>query len=339
MAIVKHLVAETFGTHIGKYSEQLKITHKKEVLAQAPLMHLESLHILNRGVSISSDALEACCERGIPVHFLDSIGTPYASVYSGGLGGTVVTRREQLRAFDDERGVHLALQIAAAKITNQAITLKYLAKNRKDTDVGEELHLSSLEVKDHLSWLDGIHGNTVDEIRDRVMAAEGNAAKRYWQAARLIVPEEYGWEKREGRGATDPVNSLLNYGYGILYGTVERALVQAGLDPFAGFIHVDRPGKPSLTLDFIEEFRQAIVDRVVFGLVTRQFIVQQDQKGMMTEETRRTYAEHILKHLDAKVRHQGKRYPLGQVIQMQARHIAAFVRGEREQYIPYRAEW
>lgn len=339
MAIVKHLIAETFGTHIGKYSERLKITQKKEVLAQAPLLHLETLHILNRGVSISSDALEACCERGIPVHFLDSIGKPYASVYAGGLGGTVLTRREQLRAFDDERGVHLALRIAAAKISNQSITLKYLAKHRKDTPIGEELHLTALEVRDHLAWLDEIQEGHVDEVRDRVMAAEGNAAKRYWQAARLVVPEEYGWEKREGRGATDPVNSLLNYGYGILYGTVERALVQAGLDPFAGFIHVDRPGKPSLTLDFIEEFRQAAVDRVVFGLVTRQFKVHQDEKGMMTAETRRSYAEHVLKHLDAGVRHQGKRYPLGQVIQMQARRIAAFLRGECDEYMPYRAEW
>src|SRR5258707_15829984 len=108
MPIVAQLIADTFGSHIGKYSERLKITQKGETLAQAPLMHLESVHILSMGVSISADALEACCERGIPLYFLDSRGTPFASIYASGLTGTVLTRREQLRAFDDWRGVRLA---------------------------------------------------------------------------------------------------------------------------------------------------------------------------------------------------------------------------------------
>src|SRR5204862_398077 len=74
---------------------------------------------------------------------------------------------------------------------------------------------------------------------------------------------------REGRGATDPLNAALNYGYGILYAQVERALLLAGLDPYAGFLHADRPGKPSLVLDLIEEFRQAVVDRTLIGQVNR----------------------------------------------------------------------
>ena len=141
MAIVDHLIADTFGTHIGKYSERLKVTQKGKVLMQAPLMHLATVSVLSRGVSISADALQACCERGIPIYFLNSIGHPYASVYASGLAGTVITRREQMRAFDDERGIYLALSFAEGKIQNQAITLKYLARSRKETDLGEELHL------------------------------------------------------------------------------------------------------------------------------------------------------------------------------------------------------
>ncbi|MER3513307.1 MAG: CRISPR-associated endonuclease Cas1, partial [Chloroflexota bacterium] len=81
-----------------------------------------------------------------------------------------------------------------------------------------------------------------------------------------------------------------NYGYGILYGQVERALVLAGLDPYAGFIHVDRPGKPSLVLDLIEEFRQAVVDRTVLGLVNKGVALEQDEEGRLTEGTRRMLA-------------------------------------------------
>lgn len=339
MPIIPHLIADQFGSHVGKYSERLKVTQKGETLQQAPLLHLEAVYVLNRGVSISADALEACCERGIPVFFVDPLGIPYASVYSGGLMGTVLTRREQMRAFDDERGGYLSRSFAEGKIQNMAVTLKYLAKLRKDTPEAEALKMAASEVLDHLAWLDRLSEATADGLRPGLLAAEGNASARYWSAAIPLMPPDYGWTHREGRGAGDPLNQLLNYGYGILYGQVERALVLAGLDPFGGFIHVDRPGKPSLTLDLIEEFRQAGVDRVVFGLAARGFVVERDEQGRLTEEVRRAYAGHVLSHLEAGVRYEGARKPLGQVIQTQARRLAQYLRGERSEYIPYRAEW
>lgn len=338
MSIVSHLIADTFGSHIGKYSERLKVTQKGATLAQAPLMHLESVHVLSLGISISADALEACCERGIPVYFLDGRGTPYASLYASGLTGTVITRREQLRAYDDWRGLRLARRLAEGKIQNQSITLKYLAKTRRDTPLGDELRLLAGEVLDHLSRLEHLEQMSLEEARSHLMAAEGNAAQVYWSGARQVVPEHYGWVRRDGRGAFDPINSLLNYGYGILYGQIERALVLAGLDPYAGFIHADRPGKPSLTLDFIEEFRQVAVDRVVFGLAARNFTVEQDEQSRLSEDTRRAFAEHILQHLESGVRFEGQRYPLRQIIQMQARRMVSFLRNQREDYVPFKAE-
>lgn len=338
MAIVTHLVADVFGSHIGKYSERLKLTKQGEVLAQAPLLHLQSVLIVSRGVSISADALEACCERGIPVQFLASNGSPYAAIYASGLTGTVLTRREQLFAYRDRRGINLALGFATGKITNQAATLKYMAKNRPD-EVAQELKLCAGEVLDHLAWLDRLEGETVDDLRGTILAAEGNAAQRYWSAIQQIIPQDYGWPGRETRGATDPVNSLLNYGYGILYQQIQRAIVLAGLDPYAGFIHADRPGKPSLVLDLIEEFRQVAVDRVVFGLVNRGFTVEQDEDHMLSTETRKRLADRILEHLEAEVSYQGKKHALRAVIQSQAREIAAFVRGHRENYEFYKASW
>jgi CRISPR-associated endonuclease Cas1 len=98
---------------------------------------------------------------------------------------------------------------------------------------------------------------------------------------------------REHRGAVDPVNSALNYGYGMLYNQVQHALLLAGLDPYAGFVHVDRPGKPSLVLDAIEEFRQPIVDRTVFGLLNKGVEIEVDDAGMLTQATRRLLAERV----------------------------------------------
>ena len=140
------------------------------------------------------------------------------------------------------------------------------------------------------------------------------------------------------RGARDGLNSALNYGYGILYGQMERALVLAGLDPYAGFIHADRPGKPSLTLDLIEEFRQPVVDRTVLGLANKGFEFKQDEDGLLAEDTRRALAEKVLERLEESTeRYEGKKQALRVIIQSQARHLATFVRGDRADYEPFRA--
>lgn len=336
MPVIEHLIAEQFGTHIGKYQERLKVTYKGEVLIQAPLLHLQSVHILSEGVSISADVIQACAERGIPIFFIDSLGEAYASLYASGLVGTVITRREQLRAYDDGRGIHIGLAIAAAKIHNQAATLRYLARNRDDA-VGKSLIGYAANMSDYQAKLDSLPTTgMMDDIRQMVLSIEANAAQTYWEAVRMVIPTDYGWEKREGRGATDPMNVLLNYGYGMLYGQIERALVLAGLDPFAGFIHTDRPGKPSLTLDMIEEFRSVIVDRTVIGLLTRHFEVVFTEQGRLADDCKKAFATHILERYETKMRYPTDRYALKHIIQMQARSLASYVRGDAPQYTGFR---
>lgn len=347
MPIIQDLIADTFGSHIGKYSERLKVTQGETVLAQAPLLHLESVIIANRGVSLSAEAIRACAERGIPIHFLSGTGTPYASLYSAGLTGTVLTRRAQLTAYNTGLGRELALAFAYGKIQNQATLLKYVAKYRKERqpDLYDELRLLAGEVGDHMAELEALayisrrEDQYLDDLRDQLLSIEGRAAQHYWRAFGLLLPTGLNWPGREGRGARDPFNSALNYGYGILYSQIERALVLAGLDPYGGFIHTDRPGKPSLVLDFIEEFRAPVVDRTILGLVNKKVALEQDERGFLSEKTRRQLAEKVLERLESAETHEGKRHPLRIIIQMQARHIATYVRGERPEYIPFQAAW
>ena len=104
--IIQHLIVEEYGSFIGKHSERLIVTDKdgnKKV--QAPLMHLEAVLISNNGISLSADVVRECAERGIPIHFVSKSGTPYASMYSAGLGATVLTRRAQMEAFKDHREI------------------------------------------------------------------------------------------------------------------------------------------------------------------------------------------------------------------------------------------
>ena len=347
MPVIQHLIADVFGSHVGKYQGRLKVTKRKEVLAQAPLLHLETLTISDSGVSISADAIRACTERGIPIHFISGTGSPYADIYSAGLTGTVLTRRAQLLAYNDWRAIHLALAFAGGKIQNQAALLRYVAKYRQETApaVYKELRWLAGEILDHMEELCAIdflaprEHYTIDEVRGQLLSVEGRAAQKYWRGIKAVLPEGLDWPGREGRGAGDAFNSALNYGYGILYGQVQRALVLAGLDPYGGYIHVDRPGKPSLVLDFIEEFRVPAVDRTILGLVNKGVKIEQDEQGFLTEKTRRFLAEKVLARLEARERYEKKRHGLRAIIQMQARHVATFVRGDREEYEPFLVNW
>ncbi len=135
MSIVQHLVVDGFGVHVGKYSERLKVTQKGETLTQAPLLHLQTVTLLNLGISLSADAIECCAERGIPIFFLDGQGNLYATLYAAGLAATVITRREQLRAYDDARGVKLGKAFAGGKIVNQSTTRGHTANCFKSVTV------------------------------------------------------------------------------------------------------------------------------------------------------------------------------------------------------------
>jgi len=356
MPIVQHLIVDEYGVHIGKHSERLQVmrigegTPSERMVQQAPLLHLETVVVTGRGVSVSADAIEACTERGTPIFFLDSLGRPYAALYSAGLTGTVLTRRAQLAALASDldgevygrRGVTLALAFAEGKIRNQANLLRYMGKYRKqaDPDLYQEIERRAGRVLDHLAELEKLAGAArVDDIRFEILGVEGRAAQHYWSAIKQVLPPEYEWPGRKGRGARDAINSALNYGYGVLYSQVERAIVLAGLDPYGGFIHVDRPGKPSLVLDLIEEFRQAAVDRTIFALANKGVRLAQDERGRLEKETRRKIAEKVLHRLESPARYEKRRLPLRAILQSQARHLATFLRGERAKYRPFVASW
>lgn len=341
MPIIPHLIVEEYGSFIAKKSERLTVTCRGDKRVEAPLMHLETVLVSAHGVSLSSDAIAACAEAGIPIHIIDSRGTPVAALYSAGLAATVETRRAQLAARADTRGLVVAKAVAAGKIQNQAILLKYIAKYRKERhpQLYEEVRLLADEVRDHLAELDRWQGNSVDDCRGQLLSIEGRAAQKYWAAVKLLLPADRNWPGRRTQGATDPVNGALNYGYGILYGQVERALVLAGLDPYAGFLHVDRPGKASLVFDLIEEFRQPVVDRTIIAMCNLGMALTLDDQNHLDEPTRHAVAEKVLARLEGIESYDGKRFPLRAIIQHQARRLAAFFRNERPTYEPFVASW
>jgi CRISP-associated protein Cas1 len=170
---------------------------------------------------------------------------------------------------------------------------------------------------------------TVDEARDQLLGIEGRGGVVYWGAMAALLPPDVAFPGRTGRGATDPTNTCLNYGYGILYQQAAGALSTAGLEPFAGFLHTDRPGKPSLVLDFVESWRACVVDRVVMASLGRGWRPE-FEFGKLTRESRRTLAERVLARLDGRETWRGKQFRIKGIMVAQARALASFLRGEGE---------
>lgn len=336
-----HLIVEGKGLFVGKHQGRLRVSREGKALSEAPILHLEQVVIVDTGVAISSDVIRTCAEEGIPIYFISTMGHHIAGLYSAGLTGTVLTRRAQLGAFEDERGFALARAFVTGKIENQRALLRYMGKYRKEADPAlyEELTLVAVELGDHLAEAERFKAERVSEVRDQLLSVEGRAASRYWGAIKRVIPAELDWPGRETQGAQDPFNAALNYGYGILYAQVERALVLAGLDPYGGFLHADRPGKPSLVLDLIEEFRQTVVDRTLIGQVNRGFAIERDEQGRLDKPTRDRLVERVRERMESAELYEGKRQPLRFILQCQARHLATFVRRERPTYTPFVAAW
>ena len=305
---------------------------------EVPLFRITEIVVASRGVSLSSDLIESCCERGIRISFLSSTGRPFAMLSSPMLTATVGTRREQMAAYLDRRGVQFARAVVRGKLRNQANLLKYFGKYQKavGASAAELLGQAQAGLKGLRAEAGTVDGGSVDEVRGRLMGLEGAAGRLYWRGVRALL-KDAGFETRTHRGASDPVNAALNYGYGMLYTQVWGAVMNAGLEPFAGFLHVDRPGKPSLVLDLVEEFRQPVVDRAVVALFTRKTAVEL-HGGLLTEDSRRSVAAAVLERLESEVVLRGRRHLLKSAVQAQARHLAVALRGDGR-YRPFAFKW
>lgn len=325
-----------FGLFVGKKSERVIVRRDKAVCAQIPFMRVQEIIIASRGVSISSDLIEELCERGIRIAFLTSSGKPFALVTSPMLTATVETRRAQLEASNNLRGAGLCRWIVAGKVHNQEKLLRYFAKSR-DGERRASLEKAAKSLRNLRRAALDVEGENPNAVRATLMGLEGTSARMYWKEIGNMLPEGSGFAGRTHQGATDAVNAAINYGYGILTSHVWGAVMNAGLEPFAGFLHVDRSGKPSLVLDLVEEFRQPVVDRAIFSWLNKggQLTLV---KGMLDGASRESVASRVLLRLNATEQHRGKQHQIRSIVQMQARLAASAVRGLRE-YRSFSFKW
>lgn len=341
----RSVVITTRGTFLGKRSERLLVREsagsgatRTSTEVETPLFRVGEIVIAAHGVTLSSDLIEEAASRGIPITFLKHGGEPFAMLTSPMLTATVLTRRAQLKAIDGAAGVALCRSFVAGKLRNQASLLVYFAKaEAKDPQRRDAVLAAAKEIRKARKQALEVDGSRPDMVREHLMGAEGFGARAYWAGVRALLVGRCEFEGRKGRGAVDAVNALLNYGYGILASRTWAALMLAGLDPFAGFLHVDRSGKPSLVLDAMEEMRPCAVDRAVLAHVRLGQAVRLEG-GRLDDATKKAISAAVLERLEGPVTRQGRRLQLGSVLQQQARSIAAAVRGDHG-YKPFAMTW
>ncbi|VAX04522.1 CRISPR-associated protein Cas1 [hydrothermal vent metagenome] len=321
-------------SYLHKERETIVVKLAKEKLGQFPALAVSNILCFGQ-VTVSPFLMGYCGENNIGLSFYTEYGKFLARV-QGKQTGNVLLRRTQYRWADDElKSVSIARLMVAAKITNSRSVLMREVRNH-----GSNVSIEKV-VKHLAASLRRVrHAATVPEI----IGIEGDAASGYFGVFNeLLKGNGFKFSGRVRRPPTDPVNALLSFAYTLITHECASALQGVGLDPYVGFLHQDRPGRVSLAVDLLEEFRAPWADRFVLTLINRQQVKLNDfvteasgavrlsddaRKALLTAWQERKQVEILHPYLNEKV-------PLGLLPHCQAMLLARHLRGDMEHYPPY----
>ncbi|KXT78391.1 type I-C CRISPR-associated endonuclease Cas1c [Streptococcus sp. DD13] len=283
--------------------------------------------------------IELCTEHQINLSFHTPQGR-FCGRYVGRTNGSVLLRRLHYRLADDEQSLDYAKRFILAKISNSR---KYLLRFKRDHRDRVDSQLFE-EINTELTW--ALEEVQAASDKDSLLGIEGQAANQYFRIFNDLVltdKETFQFKGRTRRPPMDCVNALLSFGYSLLTNECQSALEAVGLDSYVGFFHTDRPGRASLALDLVEEFRSFIVDRFVFSLINKGQLTKKDfdykENGsvILTEKGRATFIEAWQKRKHTEVEHPftKEKVKLMLLPYVQAQLLAKAIRGELESYPPF----
>jgi len=321
------LVVQKPGTQIGQRGDQLVISVKGEELRKIPGQQVRAIYCYG-AVQITAQAIETCLELGIDVSYFSPAGR-FLGMVQGLPASGVDARRGQYRLFELP-GVRLKLarEVIRAKVHNQRVML-----------------MRNGDVPDHVVKILANLRDRTEDARDltELLGIEGSAAALYFEQFDSMLKQrdewKFDWHGRNRRPPRDPINALLSLGYSMLTKELAGVCYSVGLDPFLGFMHQPRYGRPALALDLMEEFRPLIADSVTISLINRAELGPEDfirstNGTFLTERGRKPFWEAWFRRLDAEVSHPEFSYKMAyrRMLEVQARQLWRFVRGEASAY-------
>ena len=332
--MTKHIYIDEYGTFLGKTSARLTISQSGQLKKEVALSRVKSINILKGGISLSSDLIEACSLRGIKIFFLDFRNIAHTTLSSTASHAVANTRKAQFLTIESEYSREIARALILGKLKNQRATLQYFYKYQKNSSNSSiKLENAILSIKEVIDSLKIIELKNRPDWLNIIMGKEGGVASIYFNAISCELLNELNFSNRIGRGADDIVNSALNYGYAILTSFVWQSVINAGLEPFAGVLHTNRPGKPSLVLDIMEEYRAWVVDRNIIKLKAHL-----KGKHFLDTPIKKKITEEINNTMNKKYLYNGKNLSLQSIMQRQVYKLTgAFM--QQNQYKSYIFKW
>jgi len=318
---------------IGKTDERIQVRAEKKVLLDVPLIKVDGLVVLGRA-TVSPAALTELLERGIPLTFLTATGR-YLGRLEPELTKNIFVRRGQWQASEDERKTfHLTQAFVRGKLKNYRNALLREQREDKNLNLSQALE----QIGTSLAGLASAEG--IDSLR----GLEGAGSAAYFGVFQeRIRGTDFCFAKRVRRPPTDPVNALLSLGYALLRHDVQSAVNIVGFDPYLGFLHRQRYGRPSLALDLMEEFRPLVVDAVVVSVINKKLLKPDDFLSepvsgavSLNQEGLRSFLRAYEMKKQTKFKHPvlQKQCTYQEAFEWQARLLAKYVLGETEQYPP-----
>ena len=337
--LLNTLFVTTQGSYLSKKGDTVLVNVEKETKLRIPIHTLGSI-VCFGNVGCSPFLMGLCGEKNVHLSFLTENGRFLARVH-GPVNGNVLLRKEQYRRSDSLKDSgEIARSIVLAKIANCRVVLQRALRDRTDTSPDDSL---SKSLNDLAGSLDDLKSPAV---LDTVRGVEGIAANTYFGVFDHLVTVDKGafyFRDRNRRPPLDNVNALLSFVYTLLVHDISAALEAVGLDPAVGFLHRDRPGRPSLSLDLMEEFRPYLADRLVLSLINRQQVkslgFQKTESGAVTmdDDTRKTVLVAWQKRKQEEIVHPflQEKIKVGLVPHVQAMLMARFLRGDLDGYPPF----
>lgn len=330
------LYVSTQGMYLNREGETIVISLERETKLRLPIHTLSGI-VCFGNVMCSPFLLGLCAERNVHICFLTEYGRFLARV-SGPVSGNVLLRREQMRRTDNPKAVcDLARNFIFGKIANSRTVLQRAVRDHGNTPALEDAIGALASVIRRLQQAEDI---------DVLRGLEGEAASHYFSAFDdMVVTQKDGFslKTRTRRPPLDPLNALLSFLYTLLTHDCASALEGVGLDPQVGFLHALRPGRASLALDLVEEFRSVLADRVALSLVNMSQIKASDFKTsesgavIMSDDTRKAVLQAWQKKKQEVLQHPflNEKVEVGLLPHVQALLLARHLRGDLDAYPPF----
>ena len=328
------------GSYVGNRSEHLVVSLERQEINRIPLAAVRHM-VLFGNVQISTQALETLVQQEVPVTLLTRYGR-FIGALTPAPSKNVMLRVNQYRAFSDPaRSLALSKAVVKAKIANERV-LRMRSLRAKGPDDEESVRGSDDPAAEEMARMLA----RADDVptTDILLGIEGQAASAYFGAfGRMLhaaVPGGgFDFRSRNRRPPRDPVNALLSCAYAMLAEDAFSALLTVGFDPYLGFYHGGKHGRPSLALDLMEEFRAVIADSVVLtlinnGMLSAADIIVWNGACQLTAAGRRTFFETYERRKSTIVTHPlfGYKMSYGRMLEVQARLLAAYIRGDVPAY-------